>query len=156
MNIGIIVHSQTGTTMDFGRRIAERLRAAGHEAEVIEIKSEGNVRPRAAKITITNIPDCRRFDAVLVGGPVWGFAASPVIIACIKALPGIAGKKALPFVTMGFPLPGMGGRQAIAGMSRALGEAGAKVLPGFIIPKMFHNVNQLMDTAAAAIPASLA
>lgn len=50
----------------------------------------------------------------------------------------------------------MGGRQAIAGMSRALREAGATVLPGSIIPKMFHNPARLMETAAAAIAASFA
>jgi flavorubredoxin len=156
MNIGIIIHSKTGSTLGFGQQIASKLRERGHTVEVIELKTDGPVQPRATNVVITNIPDCQPFDALLVGAPVWAFAASPVIIACIKALQGIAGKKVLPFVTMGSPFPFMGGTQAITQMSSALTSAGATVLPGTIIPKLFRNTTQLMDTAASAIPASFA
>ena len=156
MNIGIIIHSQTGSTLNFGNLSASKLRESGHTVEVIELKTDGPVKPRAAQVVITNMPDCQQFDALLVGGPVWAFAASPVILACIKTLQGISGKKVLPFVTMGSPFPFMGGTQAIAQMSSALTSAGATVLPGTIIPKLFRNATRLMDTAAAAIPALFA
>jgi flavorubredoxin len=156
MNIGIIIHSKTGFTLGFGQRIASKLREQGHTVDVITLKTDGPVQPRSTDVVINNIPDCQPFDALLVGGPVWAFAASPVILACIKALRGISGKKILPFVTMGSPFPFMGGTQAIAQISSALTSAGATVLPGTIIPKLFRNVTQLMDTAASAIPASFA
>jgi flavorubredoxin len=152
MNIGIIIHSKTGFTLGFGNRIASKLRERGHTVEMIELKTDGPVEPRAANVVITNMPDGRQFDAVLVGAPVWAFAASPVIIACIKALQGLSGKKVLPFVTMGAPFSFMGGTQAMAQIRSALTSAGAIVLPGTIIPRLFRNAVQLMDTAAAAIP----
>ncbi len=55
-----------------------------------------------------------------------------------------------------FPLPGMGGRQAIAQMSGALTASGALVLPGAIVMKLFHNPGKLMDEAAARIPSMFA
>jgi hypothetical protein len=78
-----------------------------------------------------------------------------VIVAGLKALPHISGKKILPFVTMGFPLPGMGGSQAIALMSKVAIGAGATVLPGTVVPKLFHNFKQMMERAASEIVACL-
>ena len=109
MHLGIIVYSQSGTTLRFGERIAARLREAGHAVDLVKLETDVPVKMGPApNFKIVNLPDGAKFDALLVGGPVWGFSASPVIVAGIKALKGIAGKKVLPFVTMGFPLPGMG------------------------------------------------
>lgn len=154
MKIGIVVHSQSGSTLKFGERIAEGLRKNGHSAEVVQLQC-GPVEPRAANVPIGNIPDGSKFDILLFGGPVLGFAASPAIMGCIQSLKGLSGKKVLPFVTMGFPLPSMGGKQAIAQMSGALRSAGADVLPGIIIPKMFHNKARMMEDKATEIAALL-
>ena len=48
-------------------------------------------------------------------------------------------------------MPGMGGKQAIALLDKALTAAEAIVLPGVIIPKLFHNNQKLMDEAAQTI-----
>lgn len=151
MNIGMIVHSQSGFTLGFAERIAGKLRAGGHAVEVIGLKTDSPTQPRATNVVVKNIPDCGRFDAVLVGGPVLGFAASPVVLTAIRALMGVSGKRVLPFVTQGFPFTSMGGKQAIAQMTGALNSVGAKVMPATIIPKMFHNRVQLMETAATQI-----
>lgn len=160
MHIGIIVHSQSGTTLGFGERVAAKLRESGHIVDLVVLKTDVPVKmgpPRSAPaFKIVNLPDGHQFDALLVGGPVWAFSASPVIVAGIKALQGIAGKKVMPFVTMGLPFPGMGGRQAIALMSGALAASGATVMPGTIITKLFHNPGKLMDEAAARIPSLFA
>ncbi len=157
MKIGIIVHSGTGTTLKFGEIIAAKLRKKGHKADIIRLATDipvngGSVR-QASKFKITNIPDCSRFDAVLAGGPVWAFSASPVIVDCLKGLKNLSGKKLLPFATMGFPLPGMGGKQALALMSKTAAGAGAKVLPGAVACKLFHNIEGEMAKAAAEIAA---
>jgi NAD(P)H dehydrogenase (quinone) len=151
MKIGIIVHSQTGTTLAFGQKIAGKLQGNGHTVELMELKTDGPVQPRATNISFLNIPDARPFDSLLIGGPVWAFSASPVVLAAIKKLPGISGKKVMPFVTMGFPLTGMGGKKAIKQMSEALVGAGALVLPGKIVPKLLHNVSALMEKESLAI-----
>ncbi len=155
MKIGIIVHSMTGTTLKFGQLIANGLIKNGHTVDLIELKTDipvdgGSVRgPK--KFKITNIPDCKGYGAILIGGPVWAFSASPVIISCIEELNDISDKKILPFVTMGFPFYSMGGNQAIKLMSKKIISKGAQVLPGKIIPKLFHDYNKLMKIAVEEI-----
>lgn len=156
MNIGIIIHSKTGTTQRFGKLIAEKLKNCNHTVDIIELKTEvpinsGSVRQKQ-KITVLNIPDCTNYDAVLIGGPVWAFSASPVVITCMKELSGIRGKKLLPFVTMGFPFTFMGGLQAINLMSSTASDLGATVLTGQIVPKLFHNYELYMEKIASEIP----
>jgi flavodoxin len=155
MNIIIIVHSSTGTTRKFADRIADRLKEGGHNIKLTQIETDvpiksGTVRS-CAKFVITNLPDIKEYDAILLGGPVWGFSASPVIIACINALDDLKGKKVLPFVTMGFPFKFMGGNQAIGMMSRNAADKKATVLPGVSVSKLFHDIEGDMDKAAASV-----
>lgn len=159
MKIGIIVHSKSGTTLKFAEIITGKLCQKGHDVDIVKLETDGPVQPgsvrQAPKFAITNLPDCARFDVILPGGPVWAFNASPVISVCLQSLRNLSGKIVIPFVTMGFPFPGMGGSQAVALMSRIAKQAGAKVLPGKIIPKMFHNYEKLMEQAAEKIAAEV-
>lgn len=155
MKIGIIFHSKTGTTLGFAHLIGGTLREQGHQIELTDLQTDapvnfGTVRS-APQFKVTNLPDGDKYDALLVGGPVWAFSASPVLFAAVKELKNIKGKKVLPFVTMGFPLPGMGGKQAIEILEKELTAAGARVLPGVIIPKMFHNFERLKEEVAKKI-----
>ncbi len=155
MNIIIILHSKTGTTRKFADRIASKLKDDGHSVKLTQIETDvpiksGSVR-RCEKFVITNQPDIKEYDTVLLGGPVWGFSASPVIIACINALDDLKGKKVLPFVTQGFPFKFMGGNQAIALMSRNAADKKAIVLPGVVVSKLFHDVERDMDKAATLV-----
>lgn len=155
MKIGIIIHSKTGTTLRFGKLILENLQKSNHVVELIELKTDvpvnsGSVR-QTKSFSLLNVPDCEKYDVLLVGGPVWAFSASPVLIACLKELKGISGKKLLPFVTMGFPFPSMGGSQAISLMSSTAAGLGAEIMDGKIIPKLFRNYHKQMEVTAAEI-----
>jgi flavodoxin len=156
MNIAIIFHSKTGTTRKLANMFAEKLRNKGHIVDLIDLKTDplvtsGTIKHHP-KFSIVNPPDCKKYNAFLVGGPVWAFSASPVVYECIKTeLKGISGKRTIPFVTMGFPSESMGGNQAIELMSNALEEKGADLLKGIIIPKLFHNQEKLMEKAASDV-----
>ena len=159
MNAIIIVHSKTGTTKKFADRIAGKLQEDGHSIKLTQIETDvpiksGSVR-RCEKFSITNLPDITNYDTILLGGPVWGFSASPVIIQCINALGDFQGKKALPFVTQGFPFKSMGGKQAITLMSKTAADKKATILPGFIVSKLFHDIEKDMDKAVASILSTL-
>jgi flavodoxin len=159
MKIAIIVHSKTGTTRKFADRIADRLKKSGHNMSLIQIETDvpvesGSVRS-CKEFTITNLPDIRAYDVLLLGGPVWGFSASPVIIKCIKSLGDLEGKKVIPFVTQGFPFKFLGGKQAIALMSRYAADKKAAVLPGVVISKLFHDFEKDMDATASSIAVAL-
>jgi hypothetical protein len=155
MKIGIIVHSSTGTTRRFADLIAAELQKQNHTVEVTQLQTDvpitsGTAR-QARKYKLVNAPDGSQYDFILAGGPVWAFSASPVILDGIAALSAAAGKRLLPFVTMAFPLKGMGGRQAISLMTKTAQGIGAKVEPGIIVQKMFHDTRKMMVDAAAEI-----
>jgi flavodoxin len=159
MKVAIIVHSKTGTTRKFGDRIAERLKRDVHSTDLVQIETDvpiksGSVRS-CEKFKITNLPDIKGYDALLFGGPVWGFSASPVIIECMNALGDLDGKKVLPFVTAGFPFKFMGAKQAIAYMSRSAVGKKATVLPGVAVSKLFHDFEKDFDKAADEIASTL-
>jgi flavodoxin len=151
MNIVVIYHTKTGSTRKFAELIVKNLSDRQHTVELIELRAEGEVQPHAGNVNIVNLPDCSSYDAVLIGGPVWGFTATPVVIASLKQMRGLSGKKVLPFVTMGFPLRLMGGKKTVALMGKLLVDAGAEVMPGVIVPKMCHNFHDLIEKESARI-----
>ncbi len=159
MKIGIIVHSQTGTTRKFADKIAGRLKADGHLIDLTQIETDVPIKSRSArlpqKFAITNLPDITEYDTVLLGGPVWGFSASIGALECIKAFGELKEKQFLPFVTMGFPFKFMGGKQAITLMSRKAADKNATILPGFVVSKLFHDFERDMDEAAVVIASLL-
>lgn len=152
MKIAIIYHSLTGQTRKLAQLMQSKLTQAGHQVTMTELKTNieqksGTIRQQM-KFEVTNLPDLNEFDAICMGGPVWAFGPSTVAYKAILQMQNINGKKALPFVTMGFPFKGMGGKGAIKHMSKALTEKGAVILPGIIIPKMFRNFELLMAEAS--------
>lgn len=133
MNVGIVVHSQSGHTARLARSVAEKLRAAGHEVSVELLRAQGRVRPRARNVELRKLPDIEEYDAVLFGAPVWAFEASPVILACLAGLSSLRGKKVLNFVTKALPVVLFtGGRRAIEQMNGAAESRGAEVVEGEI------------------------
>lgn len=150
MKIVVVVHSKTGNTMEFGNIIAEKLKTKGHKVDVVRLETNVPVETKPGKqpeFKFTNLPDTSHYDAVLAGGPVWGFSASPVIMQAIKEMK-LDGKKFLPFVTQGLPIAALGGKQSLSAMSKAAEAAGAQVLAG----KSAHMKNRkAMEEGAAEI-----
>ncbi len=155
MKAAIIVHSQSGTTLEFAEHIAAQLKEKKHAVDLVHLQTEpeiksGSVR-RTVPFKITNLPKVKDYELILLGGPVWAFSASPVAVAALEKLGDLSGKKILPFVTMGFFHPSLGGRRAIAMMGNKARELGATVLPGKIIPKLFHDFKHLFKIEAEDI-----
>jgi hypothetical protein len=152
MRIAILYHSQTGHTQDMAKLIETKLIKAGHEVRTTQLQTNipqkgGSIR-QPMDFEIVNLPDISGFDAIIVGGPVWAFGPSTVVYKALTLMKDLKGKKLLPFVTMGFPLKGMGGKTAIGYMGAVAMANGATVLSGIIIPKMFHNFELLMEKGA--------
>jgi flavodoxin len=132
MNIGIVIHTSSGHTLKFAQAIRDKLVSSGHEVDLTGLRTTGMVTAgilpvRRVNFSIKNPPDLQEFDAVLVGAPVWGFKASPVIMRyLIENVQRLKGKRALSFVTM----MGFGGDRALKMMNEELEAAGADVLEG--------------------------
>jgi len=139
MNIGIVIHTGSGHTLKFAQAIRDKLVSLGHEADLTGLRTLGTVTagllPLArVNFTIKNPPELQDFDAVLVGGPVWSFKASPVIMRyLIEDVQNLKGKRALSFVTM----IGFGGARALRMMNGELEAAGADVLEGEAVKSFF-------------------
>jgi NAD(P)H dehydrogenase (quinone) len=159
MHIGIVIHSQSGHTATVAKAIAEKFREAGHEVDIKLLLTTGMPRPGSRRFTICNAPDeedMAQWEAILVGGPVWGLKASPVIIEFLTWLKKLDGKKALSFVTHGLPWPALGAHQAISAMNEDLNASGGTVMPGEILHYFFGVKKEKLNAAAERIVKNIA
>lgn len=128
MNIAVVVFSQTGNSAAVARSIATALRDKGHTADVHLLRTADKVSPGTKKVTFTTAPDISSADALILGGPVWAFRASPPLRSYAEQLPSLQGKKAALFVTHGLPLPFAGHGRALWVLERRLRDVGADVV----------------------------
>lgn len=114
MNIGIIVHSQSGHTYSLALKLQEKLSAAGHKVAIERLKPIGDAHPGVKNLQLETYPDLADYEGLILAAPVWAFNISPVMAAFLSQLATIKAKKIAAFVTMGFPFAWMGGNRAIA------------------------------------------
>ena len=127
MNIGIIVHSQTGHTYSVAEKLKKKLLTAGHFANIEKVISIGAVKPGDKNVRLEKLPDIGGYDALIFGAPVMGFSLSPVMSVYLPQLQSLDGKKVAGFVTMFFPFPWMGGKNAINQMGQLCNTKGTKL-----------------------------
>ncbi|MFO8051385.1 MAG: hypothetical protein R6V01_06765 [Thermoplasmatota archaeon] len=159
MKVCIVVHSKTGTTLKFAEKIMKELRDRKHRVELVGLEIEPpdwQGRPKDGKeFEIKNLPDCSPHDAVIIGCPVWGASATPIIIKAISDVKGLSGKKVVPFSTQSFPFSFLGGNRTLRMIGREAEKKGAKVLPGSNVCKMFHDVSKKMEEGARDVASRL-
>ncbi|HAJ78851.1 MAG TPA: hypothetical protein DCO75_03700 [Fibrobacteres bacterium] len=131
MNIGIFIHSQSGHSSELGMATTKKLREKGNTVDIQLMKPLGRVHPRMKHVEFRDeTPDISSYDALVFGGPIWAFDASPVVLSFIKEIHSLKGKKAICFTTSGLPTPLSGAKGAIKKMCRQLEKIGADVLEG--------------------------
>jgi len=157
MKIAIVIHTNTGNTLKFAQAIRDALTAKGHEVDLLGLRTIGAVSPMAtlfggSRFSIKSPPELDEFDAVLAGGPVWMFKASPVIMKfLVEDVRKLKGKKALSFVTMGSPLKLTGGDRALRMMNDELEVSGADVLEGEKLVCLFKANKEKLAAAVERI-----
>ena len=136
----VIYFSHSGQTSKFAQMIATKLTAAGHQADMFELKVTGSVdtnpRQNLDSIKLQAIPQAADYDLICIGTPVWGFQPAPYAIKALKEMTGLKGKKVVPFVSMGFPLAGMGGTGSLRKLAKLAAEKGAIPQKGSVITHM--------------------
>ena len=133
MNIGIIVHSQTGHTLSVAHKLREQFLAAGHAVSIESVAASNDGETNAASIILTSKPKIDSFDMLVFGAPVRGLRLSPVMQAYLRQLPSLKGKYVSGFVTQFFPKPAMGGNQAMESLSEICRSKGAEITKSGII-----------------------
>jgi len=115
MKIGIIVHSQTGNTLNVANRLKDKLMSLGHTVNLEQVTAvDGKDKSASKNILLKSIPDTSSYDGLIFGAPVWGGSISPVMKAYLSQISSLQGKKVSCFVTHFFPFAFMGGDQAIS------------------------------------------
>jgi NAD(P)H dehydrogenase (quinone) len=132
MDIGLIVYSQTGNTYSVATNLQEKLSTAGHSVTLERIEVVGEVSPGQA-VQFKTLPDASKYDALVFGSPVQAFSLCQAMVAYLKQVPSLQGKKVACLVTQAFPYPWLGGNRAIRQMKRACDSKGATVCGSGIV-----------------------
>jgi flavodoxin len=127
MNIGIIVHSQTGNTHSMALELEKKLSADGHAVSLERLVPIGEVNPGTKDIKLESRPDVGQYDALVFAAPVQAFSLSAVMTNYLDGLASLQGKKIACFVTKQLPFNWTGGNQAIGQMKKICQSKGAEV-----------------------------
>jgi NAD(P)H dehydrogenase (quinone) len=133
MKIGIMVHSYTGNTLMTAEKLRDKLVSDGHDAVVESVTSFVENPSPTDVIELDKNPDTSGYEALVIAGPVRGFAVSPVVKEYILRIPSLEGKKVNCFVTEFFPFAWMGGKRAVDQMRRLCEQKGAQVVKTSVI-----------------------
>jgi hypothetical protein len=133
MNIGIIVLSQAGHTLEVARRLEAALKAAGHDPVIERLRLKGEFQPGRPFPGFEPLPALGRFAALVFAAPVIAFAAHPAMKRYLAGMDPLAGKPAALLVTQYFPFRWTGGNQAITWMRKACLARGAAVCGSGIV-----------------------
>lgn len=116
MNIGIIVHSQTGNTLSVSEKLKSALREQGHRVTIEKLAVIGNYEQSYESIHFESYPNLEQYDALVIASLVQAFNLSPFMKKYLNEIDTLEGKKVSCFVTEYFPYPWMGGNNAIRKM----------------------------------------
>lgn len=125
MNLGIIIYSETGHTLEVAKRLKTTLEQNGNKVNLEQIMiTRHNNRQ---EFTFTNVPSIDQYDLVIVGSFVEAFSLNPVMSEYLKQLDNLNQIKVVCFLTQYFPFPWMGGNRSIKQMQTICEEKKAIV-----------------------------
>jgi len=142
MNIGIIVHSQTGNTHSVAMKLKEKLSAAGHSVNIERLKVVGEFRPGVKDLQLETLPNAGQYDALVFGAPVQAFSLSAVMTGYLEQITSLQDKQVACLVTEAFPYPWMGGNRAIRQMRKICESKGATVCGSGVVNWMSSRRDQ--------------
>jgi len=127
MNIGIVVYSQTGHTLEVAGKLKERLIGKGHSVTLEQITVVGGRTPQTKEFELGTQPEIGSYDAIVFGSAVEAFSLSQVLSRYLNNLGSLQGKNVACLVTQQFPFPWMGGNRAIRQMTKICQSKGALI-----------------------------
>ena len=132
MNIGIVVYSKSGNTLEAANMMREELESNGHTVSLEQVTAEGDPKP-GEKVDLTHIPQVDGYDCLILGAPVHGFSLAPVMNGFVTELPDLQGKQVLAFVTKQLPMKWTGGTKALQTMQIACESKGGRFVGGVVL-----------------------
>jgi NAD(P)H dehydrogenase (quinone) len=126
MNIGIIVHSNTGHTLSVAMKLKEKLSTAGHVVTLEQVETAGPVKLSARSAELKTKPAIDIYDALVFGSPVHGGRMSAAMTSYLEQIPSLQGKRVACLVTHFFRRE-WGANQTIELMKEVCESKGATV-----------------------------
>jgi len=155
MNIGIIVHSQTGNTYSVASKLKEKLVTLGNEVELERLKVIGEDKPGKKDVTLEKIPETGKYDTIIFASPVQAFSLSPVMSTYLKQINSLKGKNIGCLMTQYFPFPFLGGNRAIRQIINKCKSKGAIIFSTGIVnwsrPGREKNISQIVENITTQI-----
>ena len=127
MNIGIIVYSQTGHTLEACEKLKERLIGEGHSVSLEQVTVVGGRTPKTKEFALESKPSVEAYDAVVFASYVEAFSLCAVMSRYLKGIDMLEGKQVACLVTQQFPYAWMGGNRAIGQMKKICQPKGATI-----------------------------
>ncbi|MFO8034546.1 MAG: NAD(P)H-dependent oxidoreductase [Candidatus Bipolaricaulota bacterium] len=156
MNVGLIIHSQTGNTLSVAQKLEQKLLESSHSVTVERLQPVAEVRPRAKEVEFESLPEIDAYDALVFGAPVHAFSLSPAMQAYLGKLPSLKGKPVACLVTQFFPFAWMGGNRAVRQMRKACEAKGARFCGSGIVHwsrNREHRSAEVVDRLSSCFPA---
>lgn len=127
LNIGIIVYSQSGHTLEVCEQLKERLIRESHSVTLEQITVVGGRTPTTKEFELGDKPGIEPYDAIIFGSAVEAFSLSAVLARYLNGLGSLQGKQVACLVTQQFPYSWMGGNRAIRLMKKICQSKGAMI-----------------------------
>jgi len=127
MNIGVVVYSQTGHTLEVCEKLAKWLSGEGHFVQLEQVTVAGGRTPKTKDFELEARPNVEGYDAIVFASYVEAFSLCAVMSRYLKAIGSIQGKQVACLVTQQFPYPWMGGSRAIKQMKALCQSKGGTV-----------------------------
>lgn len=133
MNIGIIVYSQSGNTLQVANKLKERLIGNGHSVSLEQVTVAGGRTPKTKQFELEAKPVADTYDAIVFASYVEAFSLCAVMSRYLKQIGALDGKRVACLLTQQFPYPWMGGNRAVKQMKVLCQAKGATVLTSGIV-----------------------
>lgn len=159
MKIGLIVFSQTGNTLKVAQALEASLKDAGHDPQILRVTVAPSDPKAPQPPVLVDTPDPSGFDMVYFASPVQAFSLAPAMVAYLRQIPALGGKRVAYFVTQLFPFRWMGGNHALKQFKAALAAKGGSLTTGGVINWSRKDRDQqmarLLGELTAASPVNL-
>lgn len=156
MNIAIVYYSYSGNTHKAAQLMEEILKPR-HTVKRVRIEAEGESRSffiqalrglAKRKIDISPVEtNLAAYDLIILGTPVWAREMCPAMRAYLEKAGGLAGKKAVPFVTYG---SGFGKEHCLASLKQALKQKWAACVGSFSLSQFKVEDRSVVEAALTA------
>lgn len=129
MKIGIVVYSQTGNTESVAKKVAEGLKAKGHEVDYLKVELHQKVEGSdpVTDANFKSMPKIGGYDAYVFGSFVEAFSLNRAMTYYLGQLDPVNAPAAC-LTTQGLMAPWMGANRTQRQMKQLLIGKGARIL----------------------------